>query len=58
MKWEEMFDMILFYAAILYKRQSFIRKVLNAVSLQCKQPEARDCQDGTVFKLTIHARTR
>lgn len=45
-KWEEMIDMILFSATVFYKRQSFLSQVLNAVSLQCKQPEALSEQDS------------
>lgn len=45
-KWEEIIDKILFYAPVFYKRQSFLSQVSNAVSLQCKQPEALSEQDS------------
>lgn len=45
-KWKEIIDMILFYATGFYKRQSFLRQVLNVVSLQYKQPEALSEQDS------------
>lgn len=51
-----MLDMILFYATVFYQRLSFLSQGFNAVSLQHEQPEDKRCQNGTVFKWTIHDR--